>query len=74
MGAQATLAKRGFVFGIPIRRDIDRLFGRARAELGPDSFDRARAEGQDASVDQAGALALEGLAELNDNGINTPLR
>ncbi|MCH7900143.1 MAG: hypothetical protein IH818_04435 [Acidobacteria bacterium] len=74
MGAQAALAKRtGFLFGIPIRRDIDRLFGRARAELGPDSFDRAWAEGQAASVDQAGALALDGLAGLNDKDINTPL-
>ena len=73
MGAQATLAKRGFVFGIPIRRDIDRLFGRARAELDPEPFDRAWAEGQTASIEQAGALALEGLARLNDKGINTTL-
>ncbi|GMQ86268.1 MAG: hypothetical protein BMS9Abin07_1841 [Acidimicrobiia bacterium] len=65
MGAQAAFAKRtGFVFGIPIRRDIDRLLERARAELGPESFDRAWVEGQAASVDQAGALALEGLERL----------
>jgi hypothetical protein len=74
MGAQAALANRtGFVFGIPIRRDIDQLFGRARAALGPDSFDRAWAEGHAASIEQAGALALEGLAGPNDKGINTPL-
>ncbi|MCZ6506022.1 MAG: tetratricopeptide repeat protein, partial [Actinobacteria bacterium] len=74
MGAQAALAKRtGFVFGIPIRRDIDRLFGRARAELDPESFDRAWTEGQAASIEQAGALALDGLAGLNDKDINTPL-
>jgi ATP/maltotriose-dependent transcriptional regulator MalT len=74
MGAQAALAERGFVFGIPIRRDIDRLFDRARAELGPESFDRAWTEGQAASVDQAGAVALEGLAGLNDKRIDTPFR
>jgi predicted ATPase/class 3 adenylate cyclase len=75
MGAQAALAKRtGYVFGIPIRRDVDRLLERAAAELDPDSFDRAWAEGQAASVEQAGALALESLAGLNDKGINTPLR
>ena len=62
MGAQATLAKRGFVFGIPIRRDVDRLLERARAELDPESFDIALAEGQAASVDEAGAWALDGLA------------
>jgi len=74
MGSQAALAKRtGYVFGIPIRRDIDRLFGRARAELDPDSFDRAWTEGQAASIEQAGALALDGLAGLNDKDINTPL-
>ena len=75
LGAQAALANRtGWVFGIPIRRDIERLFGRARAELGADSFDRAWVKGHAASVDQAGAMALEGLAGLNDKGINTPLR
>jgi hypothetical protein len=74
MGAQAALAKRGFVFGIPIRRDVDRLFERARAELGPEPFDRAWAEGQAASLDKAGALALEGLAGLNDKGVNDQLR
>jgi tetratricopeptide (TPR) repeat protein len=65
MGAQATLAKRtGFVFGVPIRRDIDRLFEWARTDLDPDSFDRAWAKGQAASIEQAGALALDGLALL----------
>ena len=65
LGTQAALAERtGFVFGIPIRRDIDRLFERARAELDPESFDRAWAEGQAASVEQAGAWALEGLDKL----------
>jgi hypothetical protein len=65
MGTQAAFAKRtGFVFGIPIRRDVDRLFERARAELDPESFDRAWAEGQAASIEQAGALALHGLEQL----------
>jgi len=36
-----------------------------RAELGPEPFDRAWAKGQAASVDQAGALALEGLERLD---------
>jgi hypothetical protein len=65
MGAQAALAKRtGFVFGIPIRRDVDRLFERARAEFDPESFDRAWAEGQAATLEQATAWALEGLEKL----------
>ncbi len=65
MGAQAAFAKRtGFVFGIPIRRDVDRIFERARAELDPESFDRAWAEGQAASTEQASALALDGLEQL----------
>jgi hypothetical protein len=66
MGAQAALAKRtGFVFGIPIRRDVARLIDRATAELDPESFGSAWAEGQAASIEQASALALDGLAELN---------
>jgi hypothetical protein len=65
MGAQAAFATRtGFVFGIPIRRDVDRLFERARAELDPESFDIAWAEGQAATVEEAGALALEGLGRM----------
>jgi predicted ATPase/DNA-binding SARP family transcriptional activator len=75
MGAQAALAERtGFVFGIPIRHDIERLRERARTELGLESFDRARMEGQAASVDQASATALEGLAGRNVKEADTPLR
>jgi hypothetical protein len=65
MGAQAALAGRtGFVFGVPIRRDIDGLFERAHAEFDPDAFDRAWEEGQTFSIEQAGALALDGLEQL----------
>ncbi len=66
MGAQAAFADRtGFVFGIPIRKDVQRLLERARQELDPESFDVAWAEGQAASVDQAGAWALEGLEQVD---------
>jgi tetratricopeptide (TPR) repeat protein len=66
MGAQAALARRtGFVFGIPIRRDVGRLIERAKTELDAESFDRAWAEGQAASIEQASALALDGPAELD---------
>ncbi len=65
MGAQAALAKRtGFVFGIPIRRDVDLLLERVRAELDPEEFDQAWSEGQAATVEQAGAWALDGLEHL----------
>jgi tetratricopeptide (TPR) repeat protein len=62
LGAQAATAERsGFMFGIPIRRDIARLLDGARTTLDQNAFDQAWAEGQAATVEQAGAWALEGL-------------
>ena len=62
LGTQAALAERtGFVFGIPIRRDRDRRVERLRDAFGRGDFDQAWAEGQAATVEQAGAWALEGL-------------
>ena len=65
LGTQAATAERsGFMFGIPIRRDVARLLHGARTTLGQAVFDKAWAEGQAATVEQAGAWALEGLAVL----------
>lgn len=55
--------RSGFVFGIPIRRDLERTLARARGELDQESFDRAWAEGSDVTVARAGEWALEGLVQ-----------
>ena len=54
----------GFMFGLPIRDDQERSLVRLRTELAQDTFDRAWAEGYSATVERAGAWALEGLRQL----------
>ena len=56
--------RSGFMFGIPIRKDLERSLASARAELDEEVFDIAWTEGQTATVEQAGIWALEGLKQL----------
>ena len=65
--ALAVLKDRsGFMFGIPIRKDMTKSLDQARADLDGESFDKAWAEGSSATLEQAGVWGLEGLSQLED--------
>ena len=65
--ALAVLNERsGFVFGIPIRRDLEQSLAQARADLDEESFDTAWAEGSTATLEPAGVWGLEGLRRLEE--------
>ena len=65
LGAQTAFAEgTEFMFGIPIRKDVDRLLGGARTRLDQGVFDQAWSEGRAATVEQASAWALDGLEHL----------
>jgi len=65
--ALAVLNERsGFVFGVPIRRDLTKSLDQARADLDGESFNKAWAEGSSATLEQASAWGLEGLSQLED--------
>lgn len=64
-GAVAALTDRsGFMFGIPIRKDIERSMAQAKTGLDQRTVDKAWSEGQTATIEQAGTWALEGLGQL----------
>ena len=66
--------RSGFMFGLPIRNDQERSLVRLRTELTQDAFDKAWTEGYSATVEEAGAWALEGLGQLEtEAGRHEPL-
>ena len=49
---------------MPIRKDIERSLTQAKTGLDQATIDKARSEGQTATIEQAGTWALEGLGQL----------